>query len=433
MCVSEEGSVRQFGLLCVLQCVGSTFASLRVSRHVVGRHTKPDSVYLMSSSVRVQFKANRGVHSLWIRYCWCSLAIAACVIATACSTRPASLTIIDPAGAAGESHQVLVVTSRNSVEDPLQRYAAGRSDSLSYNDVRVWVPDDRNPGSVIYPSSRPNADQEFAITRFGDIDAEAFSGLINQRLQTLQGEKTVFVFVHGYNVPYSNGIYRIGQMIADFEVDAVPVHYSWPSKGRTLGYLYDRDSVQFARDGFVDLLDRIAASDAESIFVMGHSMGTLLVMEGLRTLAALGRKDVLEMISPLMLASPDIDLDVFRGQMEFLNPKPDPFIVFVASDDGALKLSERLRGGHARVGEGRNISELQEQGIAVIDLSDVELGDGTQHSAFASSPTLIRILQEARAAEETLANADKSEGSSPLERLGEFTSGLIYLPKRVVE
>lgn len=350
-----------------------------------------------------------------------------------CATVPASLSVIDTSGIEGESHQVLVVTSREATDDPAQQYSDGRADALSYNDVAVWVPENRKLGSITYPSSRPKPEREFAITRFTDIDAPEFSDLLNQRLDKLNAEKTVFVFVHGYNTPYSNGVFRIGQLVADFEADAVPVHYSWPSKGSVLGYLYDRDSVQFARDGFVDLLERVADSDAESIFIMGHSMGTLLVMEGLRTLAALGRKDVLEMISPLILASPDIDVDVFKGQMRFLDPKPDPFIVFVASDDGALKLSEKLRGGHARVGEGQYIPALQEQGIAVIDLSDVELGDGAQHSAFASSPTFIQIVQQARAARETLTDADSAERRSPLEALSQFTSGLLYLPKRVIE
>ena len=387
----------------------------------------------MSPTADQRVKLSKRAQSTWSSGVQRFVAVATCVIyVTACSTTPASLPIIDPAHAKGESHQVLVVTSREPVEDILQRYAEGRSELLSYNDVSVWAPANRNLGSISYPSSRPNADREFALTRFADIDAEAFTDLLNQRLQTLETKKTVFIFVHGYNVPYSNGVYRTGQLVAEFEANAVPVHYSWPSQGRTLGYLYDRDSVQFARDGFVDLLQRVAASDAEAIFIMGHSMGTLLVMEGLRTLAALGREDVLQMISPLVLASPDIDVDVFKGQMRYLSPRPDPFIVFVASDDGALTLSEKLRGGHARVGEGRYIPALQEQGIAVIDLSDVELGDGTQHSAFASSPTLIQVMQQARTAEETLTDADGAERSSPLEALSDFTSGLIYLPKRVL-
>ncbi|MEM8633723.1 MAG: alpha/beta fold hydrolase, partial [Pseudomonadota bacterium] len=279
-----------------------------------------------------------------------------------------------------------------------------------------------------YPSRIPNPEREFAITKFNKLDSDSFRHSINQRLAFQGPSKTVFVFVHGYNVPYSQGVYRIGQMVADFEADAVPVHYSWPSDGHQLGYLYDRDSVQFARDGFVQLLDEISTSDAETLFIMGHSMGCLLVMEGLRSLALLGRDDILEMISPIVLASPDIDVDVFNGQLRYLAPRPDPFIVFVASDDGALRLSQRLRGGHARVGEGGNIATLQQQGITVLDLSEVDLGDGSQHTAFASSPTLIQVLQQARTVEGTLASADRSERGSPLEALSELTSGLLYLP-----
>lgn len=377
---------------------------------------------------------NNSFPSLFVGNVYRHIVTVTCFVFLAgCATVPASLSIVDTAGVEGDKHQVLVVTSREASDDPSQKYSDGRADALSYNDVSVWVPQNRKPGSINYPSARPAPDREFAITQFTDINPSEFSRLLNQRLEGLGAEKTVFIFVHGYNVPYSNGVFRVGQLAADFQADAVSVHYSWPSQGKTLGYLYDRDSVQFARDGFVDLLERVAASDADSIFIMGHSMGTLLVMEGLRTLAALGRKDVLEMVSPLILASPDIDVDVFKGQMRFLDPKPDPFIVFVASDDGALKLSEKLRGGHARVGEGRNIPALQELGIAVIDLSDVELGDGTQHSAFASSPAFIQIVQQARAARETLVNADSAERRSPLEALSRFTSGLLYLPKRVIE
>ncbi|MEM7004735.1 MAG: alpha/beta fold hydrolase [Pseudomonadota bacterium] len=355
------------------------------------------------------------------------------VFIAACSTAPASLPLIAPSSSFGASHDVLVVTSRLPVNDLQQRYGDGRAESLSYNDVAIWVPDNRNPGAVNYPSSTPDIQKEFAITGFQDLDRSSFSDALNERLQLVGPSKTVFVFVHGYNVPYSNGVYRIGQLVADFEADAVPVHYSWPSEGHKLSYLYDRDSVQFSRDGFVDVLVQISESEADSIFIMGHSMGTLLVMEGLRQLSLIGRDDILNMVSPLVLASPDIDVDVFKRQVGKLSTRPGPFIVFVASDDGALKFSDRLRGGRARVGEGLHIPALQQLGIAVIDLSDVELGDGSQHSAFASSPTLIRIMQQARLAQQTLQSVDNAEQRSPLETLSDFTSGIIHLPERVFD
>jgi esterase/lipase superfamily enzyme len=361
------------------------------------------------------------------------LLVGLAVSASACAGKPPPLALVEPQGADGAAYDVLVATNRAPIDDREQRYGDGRSDDLAFNAISVWVPNNRTPGSISYPSDSPNIDQEFAITRFDSITSDQFLELLNNRLAGLTDSKSVFVFVHGYNVPYSSGVYRIAQIVADFENDSVPVHYSWPSSGKPLGYMYDRDSVQFARDGFAELLTELVASNAESIFLMGHSMGGLLVMETLRQLSLTGRDEIIEKIAPLVLASPDIDNDVFRSQLLSLSIRPDPIIVFVASDDNALRLSQRLRGGHPRVGEGLNISDLQDAGITVIDLSDIELGDGTQHSAFASSPELIKLFRQASIARDTLAEADSDTIESPLDLLSKFTQGIIFLPKRVIE
>ena len=77
----------------------------------------------------------------------------------------------------------------------------------------------------------------------------------------------------------------------DLDARGVGIHYSWLSSGTLLGNLYDRDSVQFARDGLVSLLESAASSGADSVFVMWHSMGTLLIMESIRQLSQLDRAD----------------------------------------------------------------------------------------------------------------------------------------------
>lgn len=358
---------------------------------------------------------------------------AACLFALGgCATSPAPLVMVDPGGAAGRNHEIVVATSRSPVDEPLQRYGDGRSNTLSLDNVDVWVPANRSPGSVRYPSTKADPDKEFGITRFQSLSGPEFVQHINQRMAEIEEENTVFLFIHGYNVAYANGIYRMAQMAEDFDSNAVPIMFSWPSSGRTLGYLYDRDSVQFARDGLVELITLIETSDADQIFLMGHSMGTMLVMETLRQLSLIGGDEYLKMISPLVLASPDIDIDVFRSQMDSLSHQPEPMVVFVAQDDGALRLSQKIRGGHPRVGEGLNIPELQDMGIAVIDLSDVDLGEGSQHSAFASSPTLISVMKQTTVAKETLTDADQAEQRSPLEAMRDLTSGLLYLPQRAI-
>ncbi len=355
------------------------------------------------------------------------------IILPACLTKPPPLAMVAADVETGTAHDVIVATSREPVDEPEQAYGDARSDELSFNLISVWVPDDRQLGAIAYPKGGGDPDRQFGIKKFESISRRNVAPLINERLANLSGVKTIFLFVHGYNVPYSSGVYRTGQILNDFENTSVAVHYSWPSAGKPVGYMYDRDSVQFSRDSFVELLTVLGSSDASSIFIMGHSMGTLLVMEGLRELSLTGKTAVLEKIEPLVLASPDIDMDVFKRQLDSLVVKPDPIVVFVASDDRALRLSERLRGGHPRVGEGGDIAALQDAGVTVIDLSDIELGDGTQHSAFASSPELIKLILQGRTAQDTLGDADASSSVSVLKQLERFTEGLIYLPSSLLE
>ncbi|MEM1378704.1 MAG: alpha/beta fold hydrolase, partial [Pseudomonadota bacterium] len=291
---------------------------------------------------------------------------------SACASRPATLPEIDPANFEGNVKDIFVVTNRAPLEDDLIRFGDERSDTISYEEVSVWTPQNRTPGSVVYPSKQPDPSEEFAVTGITDLDAGTFDAALKQRVDAMTGQKLIFIFVHGYNVAYANGIYRHAQLLEDFEARGVAIHFSWPSSGQTLGYLYDRDSVQFARDALVDTIRKAAASGADSIFLMGHSMGTLLVMESLRQLSIAGDDETLDMIGPLVLASPDIDIDVFRSQFDVLSHRPEPFVIFVSKEDGALSVSERLRGGRARVGTGSNIAVLQDNGIVVIDLSELD-------------------------------------------------------------
>jgi len=348
-----------------------------------------------------------------------------------CAYSPARLPVYDIVDHNGAVQNLLVVTSRSPIDDPLLHYGDERSDELHYNDLLVWTPENREPGSVAYPSERPDPNDEFGLVGVEPLDPSEFGRVLKERVFALEGSKLVFVFVHGYNVPYANGVYRHAQLMQDFDARGVAVHYSWPSSGRSLGYLYDRDSVQFARDGLVSVLTSVSDSGADSVFVMGHSMGTLLVMEALRQISLSKGTEVLEKISPLVLASPDIDIDVFRSQLSAIEPRPEPMIVFVSTQDGALKLSERLRGGHARVGEGSNIQALQDAGIVVIDLSELDEGEGTKHGAFASSPALIEALKEVNVAQATQQSADASavDRMAPLIALRDLTAGIVHLPK----
>jgi len=344
----------------------------------------------------------------------------------ACAGRPAEFAFYDATEAEGTSVEILAVTPRKPVDDPTLRYGGGRNSELSYADIGVWVPENRDLGTIRTPSRAPDPSIEFGITSFRDVASRRDAlAIVNAQLRRLPpSDRIVMIFIHGYNVSYVSGVYRQAQLIHDFKQPVVGIHYSWPSAGKTSAYLYDRDSVQFARDGLQETIELAARSDARAVAVVAHSMGTLLTMEAVRQLALSKKAAVLKRISPLVLASPDIDQDVFVSQISVLDPKPDPFVVLASRKDKALKLSRDLRGGTSRIGQGDNIEDLQELGITVLDLSEISDGkDGASHATFANSPTLIRMIQSGAISPNTL--PENREAFA--QRVGDSVADMLFL------
>jgi esterase/lipase superfamily enzyme len=213
---------------------------------------------------------------------------------------------------------------------------------------------------------------------------------LNQALaQRAPENREIFIFVHGYNNNFADSIFRNAQIIHDYNIKAVSLHYAWPSGGALPLYVFDRDSALIGRRGLAETLQIAAATNAKRIVLVGHSMGAYVVMEALRDLAMNGHRDVLDRLGGVVLAAPDIDIDVFQSQVEDIGEIPRPFTIVVSQRDRALGFSRFLAGGHPRVGSGSDVIMLQKKDIAVIDVSDI---DGGRHSVFASSETLMDVV-----------------------------------------
>lgn len=367
----------------------------------------------------------------WIVFALAALLLAACgkddAFLKTDVMQPAPATLVD----------VLVSTLRAEDKDPGVMFSANRSRALSFAEVTVSVPNNRKAGSINYPGRSVDLATDFAAVRTARMNNQSdFVGRINQQLETRSsGDKRVFVFVHGYNVNFAAGVFRHAQLMKDYQVPGVAVHFSWPSANSVGLYLYDRDSAEFAREGLVKTLELVRQSNATQIVLLGHSMGGFLVMEALRTASLRGQADLIRSLEATILAAPDIDVDVFNQQLDALQPMPEPFIVMVSSKDRALQLGQRLRGGSPRVGEGTDIEDLQQRGITVIDLSKLKGADRLNHSTFASSEVLQRlmtggVLDPLVAGDD--AEATKNALSAGLGGISDVLSGLIYLPAKAV-
>ncbi|MEN0651701.1 MULTISPECIES: alpha/beta hydrolase [Hyphobacterium] len=357
----------------------------------------------------------------------------ACLL-TACATPIARMPVITPEAGQGEVRTLLVASVRMPSEEPGRRFTDARSPKLNFAETGVWVPNQRDPGEIDYPGQRLDPAREFALTGYAPIEnVDAFLDRLNTQLESLpQGDRHAVLFVHGFNTPFSNGLYLNAQILTDFQSDAVGVHFAWPSAGQVSSYLYDRDSAQFSRSGLARTVELLARSEADSITLIAHSMGALLAMEALRELSLHGETGVIERLDAVILASPDIDSDVFRDQVGSLAAMPEHLVVIVSHRDRLLALSSLLRGERApRVGLGNHAEELTALGVTIIDLTRFGDGGGFNHTTFASSPTLMNMVTSG-ALEAALMGRSTRENGGPADTIFSLAASIVSLPVRAL-
>jgi esterase/lipase superfamily enzyme len=160
----------------------------------------------------------------------------------------------------------------------------------------------------------------------------------------------------------------------------------------------------------------LARTPAKSIDIIAHSMGTWVTMEALRQLAIEGNRDLDDKLGNVVLASPDIDVDVFKKQMIRYGKPDKPFTVLLSGDDRALKLSAILSGSRPRVGDYGDAADLASYGVVVADLTQARGNDRLNHAKFADNPFLVQLLGERLAMPAGLAAAEID--AEPIDTLG---------------
>lgn len=323
----------------------------------------------------------------------CTLLAAGCT-----GTREHHLLNVEPVQALDSQiaarHDIFVATTRSrATDDPRKVFTGARSLTASFARVEVAVPKIHEVGKIerAKGSAPVNPAKDFAATGVTDYDGPAaFSNAVSADI-TRHGDR-VLVFVHGYNTGFDDSVYRITQIAHDTDYPGTPVLFSWASGAKTTDYVYDRDSANVARDDLEATLRLLAKTRAKSIDIIAHSMGTWLTMETLRDLAIAGDRDLSGKLGYVVLASPDIDVDVFKKQM-IRYGKPDrPFAILKSADDRALKISSIISGDQPRLGQYDDPADLAKYGVTVIDLTKTTSGDRLNHAKFADNPMLVKLL-----------------------------------------
>lgn len=308
---------------------------------------------------------------------------------SACATRPGIDTLTVKHEVSKPYQEIAVITATDRQRDPTGiGYTAARSPRLQFERFAMAIPAAQKVPDRAPPQMEVALTSKYTVMKREPITAK-----------DLNPNNNTLIYVHGYNYSFQESLLQITKIAADGKLAETPILFSWPSEGSVTGYVSDKDAAAYARDDLVKLLHDLKKHFTKSrITLFGHSMGAWIVVEALRQLKISGRDDVLQRLSQVVLAAPDIDVDLFKRQVKTIGSLAQPIIVLNSTDDRALAISSRIGGSRARLGLiGKDDAAIQElvssKKIEIVDLSMLNAPDRTRHNRFVR---LVEILAKTR-------------------------------------
>jgi len=346
--------------------------------------------------MRHVFRSIEGRARSWLRIP-CALALMA--LLCGCAGRPVG--VLEPVAANPSASQVemLVATTRERAKTPGEMFSGERSRTPNFADITVSILPDkvRRAGEVAFPRTLPpNPARDFAALKAEEIDRAAAEKWLHDHVRK-SPDGSVLVFIHGFNNQFDDAVFRFAQIVHDSGAHSVPVLATWPSRGKLLDYGYDRESTNYTRNAVENLFQYLARDpQVKEVSILAHSMGNWLALESLRQMAIRNGK-LPAKFKNVMLAAPDVDVDVFRSEIADIGTQRPRFTLFVSRDDRALAFSRRIWGNVSRLGaidpeQSPYKEELAADKITVIDLTKLKEGDSIHHTKFAESPEIVQLI-----------------------------------------
>jgi esterase/lipase superfamily enzyme len=290
--------------------------------------------------------------------------------------------------------KIFITTTRQTTEVVGTFYSGQRAPELGLASVVVSIPPNHVSGGLERAKRMPpDPRTEFAVIEPTIYQSDnAFIRSVNAALAELPpNDRDILFFVHGYNNTISDSILRLAQFVEDTDYKGVPVLFSWASAAQPMKYVYDLNSALAARPHLLEASRLLLKTNVKGADIFAHSMGALIMMEAIVAAEQAGKFNASGRLKTVMLAAPDIDIDLFRSQLSLIRKDNQKLYVLTSKDDSALSFSRRISGGVNRVGSADS-EELAELGVTVIDLSQIEDSKSGSHSKFAGSPEVVQLI-----------------------------------------
>jgi esterase/lipase superfamily enzyme len=317
------------------------------------------------------------------------------------------------------------ITSRTPDTPQNQIFSGDRDEKIHLVRHGVSIPAARDEGTVSIAENESNSvlGQHFTTLSTQTFsDARTFAQKLNQE----RGKKRVTLFIHGYNNRYRDALYRLAQVHHDAGLESVPVLFSFASRGKLRDYAYDEDSASMARSSLSHMIEQLLLTTRGELDIVAHSMGNWLTVEALKELRLRRGENGVPRIGTVILASPDIDADVFSTQWPLIKTLAHQTLLVCNPHDKALKASTKIGGEKPRLGNlDPCVKTVEERfsGLKAIDVSpfDESSSDRLRHNPGANTVLIERFAAlMKRGGQLTKPNADNIA-----ENVGAATAGLV--------
>jgi esterase/lipase superfamily enzyme len=294
-------------------------------------------------------------------------------------------------------------TNRNSTKStkPNKFYGGELNNQLKVGTCRVSIPRGHREGEIERPinifgiSLGESLGKHIVLEGINELTQKDFLEEISDKVNSLE-EKKALIFIHGYNNTFDEAARRTAQIVYDVPFNnGIAGFYSWPSGGRTLGYIRDQDKVDASVPYFEEFISKIVKSTKiEKLHLIAHSMGNRLLtltLSNLSNKTALTSK--LNIFNQIILAAPDIDQSVFENTiLPWFKTIGQRRTLYASDKDKALHLSEIIREKNPRLGVAGEFLFVS-NGIDTVDASNVPPRENNHSYIFNTKELLTDLFQ----------------------------------------
>ena len=168
--------------------------------------------------------------------------------------------------------------------------------------------------------------------------------MLNELHMSSRRQHSLF-FVHGYNVTFGQALERAAQLAEDLHIDGEVFLFSWPSQGRTEGYVGDQDRAYVSPRSTQALNDCLKLIHSithqwqnHKLHIVAHSMGNRVVLPELANFLSVHGASW--KIGQLISAAADAEKNELAAWLEAIRGNADGVSILYSTNDLALKASE---------------------------------------------------------------------------------------------